>query len=66
MIMNDVQVKSFWLGKQFKEEGVQGNDVTRTNVPNIRVAFRFEALTTELNLLLRMTLKELESSESSQ
>ena len=49
--------KSFWLGKNFKEEGVKGNNITYTNVPNIRVAYRFEAITTELNLLLKITSK---------
>uniref|UniRef100_A0AC35TGL2 AMP deaminase n=1 Tax=Rhabditophanes sp. KR3021 TaxID=114890 RepID=A0AC35TGL2_9BILA len=42
------KLKIHWLGPNFKEEGVFGNDVTRTNVPDIRVSFRHEALVDEL------------------
>ena len=35
-----VQVKQHWLGPNFTREGVAGNDMTRTNVPDIRVAYR--------------------------
>lgn len=45
-------VKKHWLGTNFKKEGVLGNDVKRTNVPDIRVAFRFDTLCYELNLLV--------------
>jgi len=41
-------VKVHWLGAGYKEEGVCGNDVSRTNVPDIRVSFRHEALVDEL------------------
>uniref|UniRef100_A0A913HFX4 AMP deaminase n=1 Tax=Strongyloides stercoralis TaxID=6248 RepID=A0A913HFX4_STRER len=41
-------VKIHWLGPNYKEEGVLGNDVSRTNVPDIRVSFRHEALVDEL------------------
>ncbi|VDO89753.1 unnamed protein product [Schistosoma mattheei] len=33
-----------------------GNDITRSNLPNIRVAYRFETLTQELRLLLNSVL----------
>uniref|UniRef100_A0A914C3G8 AMP deaminase n=1 Tax=Acrobeloides nanus TaxID=290746 RepID=A0A914C3G8_9BILA len=42
------KVKIHWLGPNYKEEGVLGNDVSRTNVPDIRVSFRHEALVDEL------------------
>ncbi|KAI6221908.1 AMP deaminase [Aphelenchoides fujianensis] len=42
------KVKIHWLGPNYKEEGVLGNDVARTNVPDIRVSFRHEALVDEL------------------
>ena len=35
-----MQVKQHWLGPNYKREGVAGNDMTRTNVPDIRVAYR--------------------------
>ncbi|KAH7672990.1 AMP deaminase 2 [Aphelenchoides avenae] len=47
------RVKIHWLGPNYKEEGVLGNDVSRTNVPDIRVSFRHEALVDELCNLFR-------------
>ena len=35
------QIKQYWLGPNYTRDGVAGNDVTRTNVPDIRVAYRF-------------------------
>uniref|UniRef100_A0A914GUA6 AMP deaminase n=1 Tax=Globodera rostochiensis TaxID=31243 RepID=A0A914GUA6_GLORO len=43
----DERVKQLWLGPNYKEEGVLGNDMARTNVPNTRVAFRHKMLTGE-------------------
>ncbi|GAA50623.1 AMP deaminase [Clonorchis sinensis] len=45
--------KSHWLGANYQEEGVLGNDITRSNVPNIRISYRYETLTRELHILLR-------------
>uniref|UniRef100_A0A914HTW4 AMP deaminase 2 n=1 Tax=Globodera rostochiensis TaxID=31243 RepID=A0A914HTW4_GLORO len=42
------RVKLHWLGPNYKEEGVLGNDVARTNVPDSRVAFRHQSLINEL------------------
>ncbi|CAG9534475.1 unnamed protein product [Cercopithifilaria johnstoni] len=47
------KVKVHWLGPNYKEEGVVGNDVSRTNVPDIRVSFRHETLVDELCSLFR-------------
>ncbi|XP_055336913.1 AMP deaminase 2-like isoform X2 [Paramacrobiotus metropolitanus] len=44
-------VKQSWLGADYLEEGVNGNDISRTNVPDIRVAFRYETLFDELRTL---------------
>ncbi|VDL29273.1 unnamed protein product [Hymenolepis diminuta] len=51
-------VKSHWLGLNYwrEEEGVASNDITRTNLPNIRVAYRHETLTNELHLIIRAAL----------
>jgi AMP deaminase len=46
-------VKQHWLGVNFSEEGPAGNDITRTNVPNIRVAYRHETLVEELKNILQ-------------
>lgn len=51
-------VKKHWLGTNFKKEGVHGNDVKRTNLPDIRVAFRYETLCYELNLLVEGVNKQ--------
>uniref|UniRef100_A0A914W2D8 AMP deaminase n=1 Tax=Plectus sambesii TaxID=2011161 RepID=A0A914W2D8_9BILA len=49
----DASVKVHWLGPNYKEEGVMGNDVSRTNVPDIRVSFRHEAMIDELCNIFR-------------
>ena len=47
-----IQVKQHWIGQSYHEEGPGGNDITRTNVPNIRVAYRHETLVEELKHIL--------------
>ena len=42
------QVKQHWHGPNYTREGVEGNDMTRTNVPDIRVSYRFETISEEL------------------
>lgn len=41
-------MKHHWLGPNYTREGVAGNDITRTNVPDIRVGFRYESMVDEL------------------
>lgn len=45
------QVKSYWLGPSYYKEGPESNDIRRTNVPDIRVAYRCETLSEELQLI---------------
>jgi len=45
------EFKQHWIGANYQREGVEGNDVQRTNLPCIRVAFRYETLLDELNHL---------------
>ncbi|XP_016315255.1 AMP deaminase 2-like isoform X2 [Sinocyclocheilus anshuiensis] len=52
------QVKSYWLGPHYLKEGQEGNDIRRTNVPDIRVAYRFETLCEELNLITQAVRSE--------
>ncbi|GME80573.1 unnamed protein product [Ambrosiozyma monospora] len=47
------QLKKHWLGVNFQEQGVAGNDVEKTNVPDIRVAYRNETLNVEHDLIQR-------------
>ncbi|KAG5447242.1 AMP deaminase 2 [Clonorchis sinensis] len=55
--------KSYWLGANYQEEGVLGNDITRSNVPNIRISYRYETLTRELHILLRGLLTRRRSTD---
>lgn len=53
------KMKQYWLGPNYTKEGVAGNDITRTNVPDIRVAFRYETLLDELaNIFKSLTKTE--------
>ncbi|SCU94328.1 LADA_0G07888g1_1 [Lachancea dasiensis] len=45
------QIKKHWIGKDFALEGIRGNDVEKTNVPDIRVNYRQETLSTEIELV---------------
>ena len=45
------QAKSYWLGPSYAREGPESNDIRRTNVPDIRVAYRSETLSEELQLI---------------
>lgn len=58
------QVKSSWLGSKYIKEGQEGNDIRRTNVPDIRVAYRYETMCEELNLITQaIRTDELETIE---
>jgi len=49
------QVKRHWLGDNYMKEGVAGNYIHRTNVPDIRLAFRYETLLEELSTVFQAT-----------
>ncbi|XP_067677001.1 AMP deaminase 2-like isoform X1 [Haliotis asinina] len=55
-------VKQHWLGPNYTLEGVSGNDVSRTNVPDIRVAYRYDTLVEELRSICRGALSFDQSS----
>ncbi|XP_065363471.1 AMP deaminase 2 isoform X4 [Calliphora vicina] len=48
------KMKQHWLGPNYTREGVAGNDITRTNVPDIRVAYRSETLLDELSNIFKV------------
>ncbi|XP_069697744.1 AMP deaminase 2 isoform X3 [Periplaneta americana] len=52
------KMKQYWLGPNYTKEGVAGNDITRTNVPDIRVAYRYETLVDELSNIFKAVEKE--------
>ncbi|XP_047130128.1 AMP deaminase 2 isoform X1 [Hydra vulgaris] len=45
------KVKQHWLGDNYLVGGHNGNDITKTNVPDIRACFRYETLVDELHLI---------------
>ncbi|GCC34011.1 AMP deaminase 2-like isoform X1 [Chiloscyllium punctatum] len=57
------KVKGYWLGPHYQKESIEGNDIRRTNVPDIRVAYRHETLCEELNLITQalITAEQLEN-----
>ncbi|XP_041747316.2 AMP deaminase 2 isoform X1 [Coregonus clupeaformis] len=56
------KAKSYWLGPKYSKEGPESNDIRRTNVPEIRVAYRSETLLEELNLITHaVRTKELDN-----
>jgi len=50
------EVKQHWLGPNYRRDGVAGNDMTRTNVPDIRVAYRHETLLDELSNIFKCVI----------
>nr|XP_046239751.1 AMP deaminase 2-like isoform X2 [Scatophagus argus] len=52
------KAKSYWLGPSYCKEGPLSNDIRRTNVPDIRVAYRSETLSEELQLITQAVRTE--------
>ncbi|KAG2216956.1 hypothetical protein INT45_001427, partial [Circinella minor] len=46
-------IKEEWIGKNWHKKGVEGNDMKKTNIPDIRIKHREEALLNELDTLRR-------------
>lgn len=49
----EMEVKRHWLGQTWYLPGAAGNDIHKTNVPNIRLAYRHQTLVEELELVNR-------------
>jgi len=45
--------KAHWIGRTYANPGPAGNNVKRTNLPHIRLQYRFETLREELSLLAK-------------
>ena len=58
MLLMWLQVKMHWLGPNYTRDGSDGNDVSRTNVPDIRVQFRHETFVDELKQLFEALQEE--------
>lgn len=54
VLMSDFphEVKQHFIGANYMREGVMGNDIKRTNVPDIRVGYRYDTLCEELRGLI--------------
>ncbi|XP_078500898.1 AMP deaminase 2 isoform X3 [Lissotriton helveticus] len=57
------QVKRYWLGPNYWKEGAEGNDIRRTNVPAIRISYRFETMCEELTLITQALRSEMVSMQ---
>ncbi|XP_065010080.1 probable AMP deaminase isoform X1 [Musa acuminata AAA Group] len=44
-------LKSHWIGKSYYKRGPEGNDIHKTNVPHIRVEFRYMIWRAEMQLV---------------
>ncbi|KAF3903913.1 hypothetical protein ABW21_db0200576 [Orbilia brochopaga] len=51
----EAALKARWLGNGWYKRGVAGNDMEKTNVPNIRMQFRDETLRQELEMIDKYT-----------
>ncbi|KAJ9070328.1 AMP deaminase [Entomophthora muscae] len=47
----EAKVKKLWLGASFNLPGVAGNNMEKSNVPNLRIAYRYETLMEEVNMI---------------
>ncbi|KAL5501480.1 AMD1 [Sanghuangporus vaninii] len=47
----EMEVKRHWLGRTWYLPGAEGNDINKTNVPDIRLAYRRETLLEELQII---------------
>ncbi|OAF68023.1 hypothetical protein A3Q56_04241, partial [Intoshia linei] len=50
------ETKKHWLGNDYLMEGVKGNNISQTNVPSIRVEYRYETLLCELSKIMPFIL----------
>ncbi|KAF2099852.1 AMP deaminase [Rhizodiscina lignyota] len=57
-------MKQRWLGKNYYLPGVEGNDMAKVNVPDIREAFRHETLDQEYSMIDRYTRVASQLSQS--
>ncbi|KAI9681188.1 MAG: AMP deaminase [Caeruleum heppii] len=59
-------IKQRWLGPDYHLPGVLGNDMAKSNVPNIREAFRHETLVQELSMIDRYSVSTSTTTVNSQ
>eukprot|EP01088_Endostelium_zonatum_P019223 TRINITY_DN6534_c0_g1_i1.p1 TRINITY_DN6534_c0_g1~~TRINITY_DN6534_c0_g1_i1.p1 ORF type:complete len:670 (+),score=137.97 TRINITY_DN6534_c0_g1_i1:88-2097(+) len=54
----ETEVKENWLGKNFREAGVGGNDINHTGVTGIRISYRQETLLEEFGWMVMVLKRE--------
>ncbi|KAM6494422.1 AMP deaminase [Amanita muscaria] len=47
----EMEIKRHWLGEEWYLPGAAGNDINKTNVPNIRLEYRHQTLKNELGMI---------------
>ena len=52
MLSSLLQIKMHWVCANYWKAGPDGNDIHKTNVPNLRMRFRYDCHTDELNLVM--------------
>ncbi|KAK7386943.1 hypothetical protein VNO78_27333 [Psophocarpus tetragonolobus] len=45
------EAKAHWLGDKYLLKGAEGNDIQKTNVPNLRISFRYETWKEEMQYI---------------
>ena len=51
-LLGVMQIKMHWVCANYWKSGPDGNDIHKTNVPNLRMRFRYDCHTEELNLVM--------------
>lgn len=51
-LLDCLQEKKHFIGSNYLQDGPEGNDIQRTNVAQIRMAYRHETLCNELSFLV--------------
>lgn len=59
-----LQEKKHFLGENYLQDGPEGNDIRRTNVAQIRMAYRHETLCNELSFLVDAVKSEALSAQA--
>lgn len=57
------QEKKHFIGANYLKDGPEGNDIRRTNVAQIRLAYRHETLCNELSFLVDAVKSEVNGSQ---
>ncbi|TPX38300.1 AMP deaminase [Synchytrium microbalum] len=58
------KIKKHWLGDHFELPGPAGNHIQKTNVPNIRMAYRYQTLMEERHMVIGSLTPERPRDES--